>query len=119
MSTSVNLKDSPAVKALIKAVAPDYRKKEAYVKFYDTVSVPNSYWDGGSRRHYYSYNRKTDAVRCVDAGQAPSQFGGAKTDNIVALDNDTVVVSVGICEGKPAIAYVYMNRHLAVELNVF
>lgn len=104
----VTLKTAPELARLIKAAAPDYRKREAVLMARDTVTISGTYWDGGSRSTYHAVDLAT--LRQLPAPQYnPPQFGGPATDPTVNIPEGAAIVCTGIFQGKPATARVYIN----------
>jgi hypothetical protein len=104
----VTLKTAPELVRIIRAAAPDYRKREAVLMARDAVTISGTYWDGGSRSTYHAVDLAT--LRQLPAPQyAPPQFGGPTTDPTVAIPEGVAIVETGVFMGKPATARVYLN----------
>ena len=118
---TVTLKDAPEIARLVKAAAPDYRKRQAFIFISDDVSLSNTYWDGGSRSTYTAVNLET--LRASTAEQfAPPQFGGPRVAPKVKIPDGACIVETGTFCGKPATASVYLNasavRHLLPSMSL-
>lgn len=104
----VTLRTAPELARIIRAAAPDYRKREAVLLARDTVTITGTYWSDGSRSTYHAVDLRT--LRQLPAPQyAPPQFGGPATDPQVSIPEGVAIVETGIFQGKPATARVYLN----------
>lgn len=105
---TVNLKQHPEILRAIRAADPTYRKAKAFLFVRESVTLSNTYWDGGSRSTYTAVDLATG--RNKGAPQyAPPQFGGPRQAPEVELPADVVIVETGIFCGKTATATVYVN----------
>lgn len=107
-ATEVNLKASPALKRLILAADPTYRKKTAMVIASEQVSLSGTYWDSGSRSTYAAVSIATGCAS-IYPQYNPPQFNGPKVDPIEGLINGLVIVKTGVAGNKTALAYVYVT----------
>lgn len=111
----VDLKSQPALRGLIRAVAPKYGKHKALVYTAERATLHGTYWDGGSRTTYYAVNLATK--HCAPAPQfAPPQFGGPSTTPEVAIPPGYAIIGVGTFCGKTATASVTFNPADATKM---
>lgn len=104
----VTLRTAPELARVIKAAAPDYRKREATILVRDRVMLSGTYWDEGSRSTYHAVDLAT--LRSLGAPQYdPPQYCGPSTDPVVAIPENVAIVKTGIFQGKTATATVYIH----------
>lgn len=105
---TVTLAANRDVQRVIKSAAPDYRKRDARIMPTATVTLANTYWDGGSRCEYTAVELATGRVSAAPQ-YAPPQFGGPASAPVVSIPAGIAIVQTGTFCGKPATATVYVN----------
>lgn len=107
------LKTAPELARVIRAADPSYRKREACLLGRETVTIHDSYWDGGSRYTYHAIDLRT--LRALPAPQySPPQYGGPTPT--VTIPEGVAIVKTGIFMGKTATATVYIHPSNATRL---
>ena len=120
---TINLKDSPEVKAVVRAAFPSYRKLKASVQAFYPMTV-NSYWDGGSKDEFAIVELLTLQRRDLPTSSHPyfdvERRGLSSTENehvsvdrvgnvtLKHLPDGFALVRAGTFCGKPATAAVYV-----------
>jgi hypothetical protein len=102
------LKDCSALRQLIRAVDPGYRKHSAIVRVGDKVSLIDLEWSGGTRHTYtvidltsHQLSRpKYDAGESRRTRQAP----------LVSLPDNAAIIGTGMVCGKTATATVFIRQ---------
>ena len=104
----IELKTAPELVRVIKSADNTYRKMKAFLRVGSTVTLSNTYWDGGSRSTYTAV--------CLTTGHnkgapqyAPPQFGGPANAPTVSIPEGIAIVETGVFQGKTATATVYLN----------
>jgi len=101
--TIVSLKDNPEIAALVRLVS---KKHKAYLKKQNTVSLSDTFWDGGSRSDYFLIEVSTKKITPL-IHASPPQFGGMKEPAIQKIEPGFVLIEAGFFCGKPATPIVY------------
>ena len=104
----ISLSEHPEILAVIRAVAPKYRKRSAILHAATSVELSGTYWDGGSRSSYDAVNLSTRRVGSAPQ-YAPPQFGGPVDTPRVEIPEGVAIVRTGFFCGKQAAATVYIN----------
>jgi hypothetical protein len=106
---TIKLAENKQLAALIKKVDSTYRKREAWVYIEPTLTLSNTYWDGGSRSDYHAVNLLTGQISTMQR-QAPPQFGGKHYAASVDIPDNVAIIETGYFCGKTATAKVYVNQ---------
>lgn len=104
----LNLANNAAVKKLVLAADPAYRKHKASLNVADTMTLSGTYWDGGSRSTYTAVDIATGRASTAEQF-APPQFNGPSAAPRVAIPDGIAIVETGTFCGKPATARVTVN----------
>ena len=104
----IDLKTAPELVRVIRAADSTYRKHQATLCALETVSLSNTYWDGGSRSTYTAVCLTTGRNKGAPQYDPP-QFGGPATAPTVAIPEGIAIVETGVFMGKTATARVYVN----------
>lgn len=95
---TVNLKDHPELRELVKKVFPSYRKHTVSIMTGVSFVDARSYWTGGSRSYYTRVEVATGRAQTLRA-----QFGKFDPDiHRHAIPAGYVVAKGGTFNGKPA-----------------
>lgn len=120
MFQTVDLKTSPEVKRVILAAFPGYRKHNAFLSEFSSVTI-NSYWDGGSKNVYVLVDLATLQHKALPTSSHPHyemrDVSGENADVLVEngvvtlkhLPEGIALVEGGTFCGKLATAHVYLN----------
>jgi hypothetical protein len=79
-------------KPIVSRCFPNYRGRRFFLETRDSVTLSNTYWDGGSRSYYVAFNLLTREVGHLKLNTAPREFGGKAEGVTVPLTPETVVV---------------------------
>jgi hypothetical protein len=85
-----------------------YRKRVVRIRFATKVPLEGTYWDGGSRSVYHTFDLDTGCWRTCPVYNPP-QFGGPKETPTVEVGRGKVVVESGTFCGKATTVYVYVH----------
>lgn len=105
---TVILASNPNIKRLVLSANPSYRKAKAFIKVSATVTLSNTFWDGGSRSTYHAV-RLIDGFSLGAQQYAPAAFGGPRQSPVVEIPDGVAIVETGIFCGKPATASVTIS----------
>lgn len=119
---TVELKNSPALKRLVKGAFPDYRKRNVFVSpFAANGEHVNSYWDGGSRDEHVLIEINTLRTKPLPTSHPFYDLAGKGISNVedeyVTIDSagnvrlktiprGYALVTAGTFCGKPATAHI-------------
>lgn len=123
---TVTLKTAPALKRILAAAFPTYRKQKAFVSAFSAHGQNiNSYWDGGSRDEHAivelgSLRLKTLPTRTHPFFDLAGRGVANVEDNFVTIDHvgnvtlkaippGFVLVTAGTFCGKPATAHFHFH----------
>ena len=126
MITTIELKQHPAIRDIIRAAFPDYKKHRAMLSAFGEHGVRiNSYWDGGSKDEYAIVDlatRRREALpnathpyfEVAARGLANKHDGYVEVDHVgnitlKCLPEGFALIRSGWFCGKPATAHVYLN----------
>ncbi len=111
----VELKQHPEIARVVRAVAPGYKKHKAFFSVSESVSISNTFWDGGSRSTYTAV-RLSDGFSLGAPQYAPAAFGGPREAPTAAIPQGVAIVETGVFCGKTATAHVHICPADAAKL---
>jgi hypothetical protein len=85
-----------------------YRRRVVRIRFATRVPLHGTYWDGGSRSVYHTFDLDTGCWMACPS-YSPPQFGGPKEMPTVEVGRGKVVVESGTFCGKATTVYVYVH----------
>ena len=119
MSIIITVRDYPALKTLLKTVAPGYRKHKAIATVTSHITPDGTSWEGGSRYGYLRVNLNTKTSRHMAAPSAPYQFSGKRpSDYRYKLAPHEIVIRSGMFCGKTATMGIYASLENYAKLGV-
>jgi len=108
MSIHTDRKD-PVIDAIILATFPGYTGKKVQLRSAESVSILNTYWDGGSRYSYAVATLSDHPSGKNLAAQNPPQFGGPGGVESITIQPHTVFVEHTISRGKDLGIRIYVR----------
>jgi hypothetical protein len=83
-------------KPIVSKCFPAYNGRRFFVETRESVTLRNTYWDGGSRSYYCGYNLRTGEAGQLRLNTDPPAFGGKAEGIEIPLSAETVVVQYQI-----------------------
>ena len=71
---------------------PGYKGRRFYLELRESVTLSNTYWEGGSRAQYCAFDLGTAKAYYPQVSTDPPQFGGQLEARGVPLDPKTLIV---------------------------
>jgi hypothetical protein len=85
-----------------------YRRRLVRIRFATRVPLEGTYWDGGSRSVYHTFELDTGCWMACPS-YSPPQFGGPKETPTVEVGGGKVVVESGTFCGKTTTLYIHVH----------